>query len=270
MRPARRVAVVLLALCAASGALPGLALAQEGDADLAKKLNNPVSNLISVPFQYNYDCCFGPDHGDRSTLNIQPVMPVSIARDWNVIVRTILPVIEQGRASPDAGGAFGLGDTTQSFFFSPAETKNGVVWAVGPAFLWPTGTNNLGARKWGAGPTFILLQQKSGWTYGMLANQIWSYADAGGPGAPEVNQLFVQPFLSWTSAKHTTFGVNSESSYNWRTRAWTVPVNFTVAQLTRVGKQPLQLTAGARVYAASPDQGPGWGLRFAATLLFPR
>ncbi len=264
-------AVRLAAACAAMVcALPAPALAQQQDeADLAKKLNNPVSNLISVPLQYNYDCCFGPDHGDRSTLNIQPVMPVSISRDWNVIIRTILPVIEQARTSPQSGGAFGLGDTTQSFFFSPKASSNGFVWAVGPAFLWPTGTHDLGSGKWGAGPTFVLLKQQGGWSYGMLANQIWSYADAGDRGAPEVNRLFVQPFLTWTSAKRTTFGVNAENSYDWRTGAWTVPINFTVAQLTRVGKQPLQLTAGVRAYAVSPDQGPSWGLRFVATLLFP-
>ena len=264
------IAVRPAACAAAFWALPALALAQEqNDADLAKKLSNPVSNLISVPFQYNYDCCFGPDHGDRSTLNIQPVVPVSVSRDWNVIIRTILPVIEQARTSPQVSPAFGLGDTTQSFFFAPKASSNGFVWAVGPAFLWPTGTNGLGSGKWGAGPTFVLLKQQGGWSYGMLANQIWSYADAGGPGSPEVNRLFVQPFLSWTSAKRTTFGVNAESSYDWRTGSWTVPVNFTVAQLLRVGHQPLQLTAGVRAYAVSPDQGPSWGLRFVATFLFP-
>lgn len=261
----RRAAAFAAILCA----LPAAALAQQSDADLAQKLNNPVSNLTSVPFQYNYDCCFGPDRGNRSTLNIQPVMPVSINSDWSVVVRTILPVIEQTRASSAAGDAFGLGDTTQSFFFTPGPSKSGFIWAIGPAFLWPTGTNDLGARKWGAGPTLIVLQQKGGWTYGMLANQIWSYADAGSRGAPEVDRLFVQPFVSWTSAKHTTFGVNTESSYDWRGGVWTVPINFTVAQLYRVGHQAFQLTAGARAYAVTPEGGPGWGLRFTATFLFP-
>ncbi len=177
MSPARRAA----ACAAAFWALPALALAQQqDDADLAKKLSNPVSNLISVPFQYNYDCCFGPDHGDRSTLNIQPVMPVPINSSWSVIIRTILPVIEQARVSPQTGGAFGLGDTTQSFFFTTGPSKSGFIWAVGPAFLWPTGTNDLGSGKWGAGPTFVVLKQQGGWSYGMLANQIWSYANANG------------------------------------------------------------------------------------------
>jgi hypothetical protein len=186
-----------------------------------------------------------------------------------VVIRTILPVVQQNRTSPQSGAALGLSDTTQSFFFTPGPTPGGFIWAVGPAFLWPTGTHDLGSRKWGAGPTFIVLEQTGGWTYGMLANHIWSYADTDDAHAPEVNQTFLQPFLSWTSAKHTTFGVNTESSYNWMTRDWTVPVNLTVAQLVRFGHQPVQLTAGVRAYAVSPEHGPGWGLRFAVTFLFP-
>jgi hypothetical protein len=254
---------------AALWALPGRALAQHDEADLAKKLNNPVASLTSLPLQLNYDCCFGPSDGGRETLNIQPVIPTSLGANWNLIVRTILPVIHQDRVTPQNDPATGLGDTTQSFFFSPKETKNGIVWAIGPALLWPTGSAGLGSGKWGAGPTALILRQEGGWTYGMLVNHIWSYADAGDHHRPEVSATFLQPFLSWTSAKHTTFGVNTESSYDWTTGVWTAPINLTVAQLYQFGGHPVQLTAGARAYAASADQGPGWGLRFTTTVLFP-
>jgi hypothetical protein len=251
-------------------ASPSFARAQDNDAELAKKLNNPVSSLISVPLQLNYDCCFGPDEGERYTLNIQPVMPFKLSDNWNLIVRTILPVTYQAETSPQAGDASGLGDITQSFFFSPPSSAGGVTWAVGPAFLWPTGESELGTKKWGAGPTVLILKQTQGWTYGMLANHIWSYADLGDNDRGDVSSTFVQPFVSWTNTQHTTVGLNAESSYNWQTRAWTIPVNMTVSHLYKFGDQRVQLAGGIRFYAAREDFGPDWGLRFTTTFLFPR
>ncbi len=265
LRPAIPYALAFAALAA-----PVLAHAEDSDAELAKKLNNPVASLVSVPFQLNHDCCFGPDDGSRQTLNIQPVMPFSLNADWNLIVRTILPIVVQDRVSPQQGATSGLGDTTQSFFFSPKAEHNGLVWAIGPAFLWPTGEAPFSAKRWGAGPTALVLKQTNGWTYGVLANHIWSYGDHGGPLQPNVSATFVQPFLTWTNTNHTTVGINSESSYDWVARQWTVPINMTVAHLYRFGKQPVQLTGGLRVYAVSPDQGPQWGLRAVATFLFPK
>lgn len=257
-------------LAAALAATPAVTAPQDSDAELAKKLSNPVAGLISVPLQFNHDCCFGPSEGDRYTLNIQPVVPVSAGRDWNVVVRTIVPVIHQERTSPQAGVAQGLGDVTQSYFLTPKEAKNGLVWAIGPAFLWPIGNSELGSKKWGAGPTALVLRQARGWTLGALTNHIWSYADVGDHERPGVSQTFVQPFLSWTSPRHTTLGINTESTYNWKTDSWTIPVNFQVSQLYAFGEQRVQLTGGARVYAASEEQGPSWGLRFTATFLFPK
>src|SRR5580698_2878730 len=136
------------------------AWAQETDADLAKKLSNPVANIISVPFQGNYDCCFGSNHDSgRFTLNIQPVIPFTLNDNWTLITRTIVPVIDQ-QASPGVGSAAGLGDITQSFFFSPRPGPSGIIWGAGPALLYPTGTAQLGSAKWGAGPTIVVLKQQ--------------------------------------------------------------------------------------------------------------
>jgi hypothetical protein len=204
----------------------------------------------------------------RYTANVQPVIPVSIAKDWNLIIRTIMPIIYAEEPVKGFGDKSGLGDITQSFFFSPKEPVGGWVLAAGPVALWPTAKDSaLGAGQWGAGPTALALRQEHGWTYGALANHIWSYA---GWGDHDVSATFLQPFVSFTTRKHTTFALNTESTYDWEQSQWTVPVNFTVQQLLKIGKHPVAFQVGGRYYAEKPDGGPDWGLRFAVTFLFPK
>ena len=156
----------------------------------------------------------------------------------------------------------------QSFFFSPKASVGGWILAAGPVALWPTATDSLlGAGKWGAGPTVLALRQEHGWTYGLLANQIWSYA---GWSDQQVNSTFLQPFVSFTTKTLTTFGLNTESTYDWSNSQWTVPLNLMVSQLVKVGTMPIQFQAGVRYYAEKPSGGPDWGLRFTVTFLFPK
>jgi len=239
------------------------------EAELAQKLQNPVAALISVPIQNNWDFGIGPANAMKYTANIQPVVPISISQDWNLIVRTILPVIYA--ESPTKGGSShsGLGDTTQSFFFSPKAPVGGWILGAGPVGYYPTATESeLGGGKWGAGPTIVALQQQHGFTYGILANQIWSFA--GQQDRQNINSTFLQPFVSFTTKTFTTFSVNTESTYNWQTDEATVPVNFMVQQLVKIGEQPVAFQFGYRYYVEKPDGGPDWGLRFAITFLFPK
>jgi hypothetical protein len=239
-------------------------------AELAKKLQNPVASLISMPIQNNWDFGIGAAHAMRYTANIQPVVPLSLNAEWNLIVRTILPVVYA--ESPVIGGSskFGLGDTVQSLFFSPtAPTSGGWIWGAGPALLWPTSTDDaLGGGKVGAGPTGLLLKQEKGWTYGILANHIWSYGGQGNNA--EVNATFIQPFVAYVTKTYTTFGLNTESTYDWQAHQWTVPLNLSVSQLVKFGKQPVQFSLGGKYYAEKPDGGPEWGVRFTVTMLFPK
>jgi hypothetical protein len=238
-------------------------------ADLAKKLSNPVASLISVPFQNNFDFGAGPSgQGFQYKLNVQPVIPTPLNENWNLISRVILPYIYQENVIGTSTQS-GLGDTTASFFFSPANPgPSGIIWGVGPDIYLPTATETLlGAEKWGAGPTAVVLRQVGGWTYGALFNHIWSFA--GNDDRQSINASFLQPFVAYQTRTYTTFTLNTESSYDWENQQWTVPLNFMVSQLVKIGKMPVNFQIGARYYAAKPDNGPNWGLRFSITFLLP-
>ncbi|MCD9087080.1 transporter [Stenotrophomonas sp. SY1] len=248
--------------------LPVTADAQEHDADaLAKALSNPVAALVSVPIQYNYDETFG-EEGYRNLVNIQPVVPVSISEHWNMISRTILPVIYQQDVIPGSDQA-GIGDITQSLFFSPKEpTPSGLIWGVGPALLLPTGTDNLGADTWGAGPTAVVLVQKDAWTYGALANHIVDVA--GSDRRADISSTFLQPFLTKGLGHGRTLGANIESTYDWKGGQWTVPLNLFYSKVSKIGSQMVSYQGGVRTYLDKPEGGPEWGVRFTFSLLFPK
>ena len=238
------------------------------DAELAKQLQNPVASLISLPFQNNFEFNLGPnDDGFKYTLNFQPVIPVSLSKDWNLIIRTIVPIISQDDVIPGTSQG-GLSDITQSFFFSPKKPVGGLILGFGPVMLYPSATDSLlGTERWGAGPTFLVLKQVGGWTYGALLNHIWSYA--GDDQRDYVSSTFIQPFISYTTKTKTTFGLNSESTYDWHNSQWTVPINLSISQLVKLGKMPVQFALGAKYYAGGPDGAPDWGIRFVVTPLFP-
>lgn len=254
----------MLLACAPLGAM-----AQEHDADeLAKALSNPVAALISVPLQYNYDETWG-EEGYRHMVNIQPVAPFSISEDWNLISRTILPVVYQEDVIPGTDQA-GIGDITQSLFFSPKEpTSSGLIWGVGPVFLIPTGTDDLGADTWGLGPTLVLLKQDGGWSYGALLNHIVDVAGVGSRRA-DINQTFIQPFLTKGIGQGRTIGGNFESTYDWEAEQWTLPLNLFYSKVSKIGGQMVSYQGGVRAYLDKPRGGPDWGLRFTLTLLFPK
>jgi hypothetical protein len=267
-------ALVLVSALACATGLIGQDAATDDEAAkaaaLAKATLNPVSSLISVPLQNNFDWNGGPDDdGFQYKLTVQPVIPISLNTNWNVISRTILPYVYQENYIGTSSQS-GLADTVQSLFFSPVNpTKSGWIWGAGPVLQIPTATDDLlGEEKWGAGPTGVALRQQGPWTYGLLFNHTWSFA--GESGRADVNRTFLQPFVSYTTKTFTSFGLNTESSYDWEREQWTVPINAFAQQLLKMGKQPIAVQLGGRYYADGPSGAPEWGLRFQLSLLFPK
>jgi hypothetical protein len=240
--------------------------------ELAKKLANPVASLISVPIQANYDRDIGPyEDGSLWQINIQPVIPFTLNDNWNLITRTILPVIDQSDVPVDGMGESGIGDIVQSFFFSPKKpTPRGIIWGIGPVILLPTASDEmLGTEKWGIGPTGVALRQVGPWTYGALVNQIESFT--GDDDRADISATFIQPFLTYITKTKTTFALNTESTYDWENEEWLVPINFNILQLLKIGPQIIQVGMGTRYWADSPDNGPeGWGVRMTLTFLYPK
>lgn len=265
--------IIVISLLTLFIAINSPVFAQENSAELAKQLANPVAVLTSVPIQANYDKNIGPnDDGSIWRVNIQPIIPFQMSQDWNIISRTIVPLIDQNNVPLSGMGKTGVGDVVQSLFFSPTKpTAGGMIWGVGPVLMLPTATSSsLGSEKWGIGPTAIGLKQVGPWTYGFLTNHIESVAGKG--SRADVSLTMMQPFASYIIDKtKTTFSVTSETTYDWEARKLAVPLNLTVSQMMKIGSQIFQVAGGVRYWVDSPSNGPeDWGLRLQLTFLFPK
>jgi len=253
--------LVLMGLCPMAWA-EGLSQ----DAELAKELQNPVADLITLPLESRFD--FSAGNKLRYTLNIQPVLPFELGPNLVLVSRTILPVIYAEAVGNAQRSRTGLGDTSQSFFLAPKQPVNGWIYGAGPVLRLPTATESeLGDGVWGAGPTAVALRQDDAWTYGLLASHVWSFAGRSGS---TVNATSLQPFLAYTTSSLTTFGLGSESAYDWEARQWLVPLDVTVSQLVRIGETPVEFALGGRSYLDRPAGGPNWGIKFTTTFMFPK
>lgn len=249
----------------ASSSLPG---ASESDASaIAKKLQNPVANLISLPIQWNINTNVGPDKQDQNVINVQPVIPFHPSEEWNLITRTIVPIIN----TPVPDWESGLGDIQFSLFASPAKPSK-FIWGVGPIFQFPTATDDaLGQGKWCAGPSAVGLYMEGPWVFGALVNQIWSFA--GDDDRQYVNQMLIQPFINYNMPEGWYLTTSPIITANWEAPSddqWTVPLGGGVGKVFKVGHQMMNASMQTYYNVVSPDFGPEWTLRFQLTFVFPQ
>lgn len=239
---------------------------------LAKTVQNPVADLISLPFQENANLNAGPFDHELNVLNIQPVIPFEINDDWNIITRTILPVISQPGYVANQGRANGLGDTQISAFLSPARPGT-LIWAVGAITQLPTHTDPLlGNDHAGFGPTFAMLhlEKSDPWVYGILLNNVWS---TGNSRSPAYNNGVVQVFCNFNFGAGTYLTSSPLITINWKasdSQRFTVPMGGGIGKIFKFGKLPVNAQVGAYYNVVRPDFAPNWQIRLQAQLIFPK
>ena len=273
--PAQRepAAVLPLALLALGMVLASSARAEMSKEELAKLSQNPVANLISVPFQNNTNFNYGPLDETQNILNIEPVIPVTLNKDWNLITRTIFPLLWQPGLVPGQDTTFGLGDMQFSAFLSPSD-PHGLIWGAGVIAQLPTHTDsNLGNANWGLGPTAVVLrlEKDNPWVYGMLINNVWSLDTSS--TAPKYNNFFFQPFVNYNLPGGTYINSVPIITANWEADSgnqWTVPVGAGIGHIFHVGKLPLNAQVGGYYNVIRPDNGPTFQLRVQVQFMFPK
>jgi hypothetical protein len=248
--------------------------------ELAKQAQNPIANLISLPFQSNFNFYdihthLGQQDYTRHTmgyvLNVQPVIPVKLSEDWNLITRTIIPVINQPQLVPGMGSHGGMGDIQFTAFLSPSKS-GGLTWGVGPALVFPTATDDsLGSGKFSAGPSVVALTMQGPWVIGVLAQNVWSYC--GDHDRNYVNQMLVQPFINFNLPDGWYLTTSPIITADWHADSderWTVPVGGGVGRLFKIGKLPVNMQLASYYNVVHPTFGPEWTVRFQVQFLFPK
>jgi hypothetical protein len=238
---------------------------------LAKAAQNPVANMISFPIQNNMNFGFGPESKMQNIMNIQPVVPLKLNENWNLITRTIMPIVWQPELAPGIGPESGLGDIQFTAFLSPAKAE-GFIWGVGPVFQFPSATDDLlGTGKFTIGPSAVGLYIKGPWVVGALVQNVWSYA--GDSDRKHVNQFLLQPFVNY-NFKHGWYLTSAPiMTIDWTASGddmWTVPVGGGVGKILRIGKLPVNISTQAYYNVATPKYGADWQLRLQMQFLFPR
>jgi len=252
-------------------AAPGDDIKEQSDTDLAKKIQNPIGDLYSFPFQNNANFGAGPHGGVQDVLNIQPVIPLHVAPDWNVITRTILPLVWSPDLSPAPSVPFGTGPTTFSAFLSPAQPTNGWLWGAGPVVQIPTISNaSLGSNVWGGGPTGVLVYLSGPWVVGGLVNTVWSFGGTRGPLGTSYNNFLTQPFVNYNFGEGWYVSTSPAITANWETSGtkWTVPIGGGAGRVIRIGKLPVNMSLQAYYNVVKPQFGADWQLRAQVTLIF--
>ncbi len=236
--------------------------------ELAKKAQNPVGDLISLPFQNNTSFGIGPHNRTQNTLNIQPVYPIHLGK-LNLITRTIFPVITQPDVSMESGGTTGIGDISFTAFLSPAKPGK-IIWGMGPAVSIPTAADNIpGFGKWAVGPSAVALTILGPWVAGALVNNVWSVG--GDETKPDVNFFLLQYFVNFNMDGGTYLVTAPIITNNWKVdNSLILPFGGGIGKIFKLGKLPINANLQAYYNVVTPDLGPKWSSRIQLQLMFPK
>jgi len=238
----------------------------EGQDDLAAAAQNPISSMVSIPFQFNFNFGLGQFNRTQTVINLQPVIPYQMTEKWSIVNRVIIPIIAQPDVTSERGSTGGIGNTNYTAFFVPPAVKRTSI-GFGPSFILPTRTNNkLGTPEFGMGPSIVLFSGAGKWTFGFVTAQNWSWVNSN------LSTFFVQYFINYNLPKGRSVGSAPTISTTWKAadgEQWIVPVGLNVGKIQKLGKQASKLSLAGDWNAITPTGGPNWHLQFSFTLLFP-
>ena len=230
---------------------------------ISKELSNPVSSIYVFPFEFDFNFDAGPEYGKINILNIQPVIPINLGNDWKVIIRTIVPLVqEKGMISDET--VYGVGDIEQSFFFAPNKSE-GIIWGVGPIVNIPSGNDKFSSKKWGLGPSAVMVSMNEKVTYGGLAEHMWSI---GGEGPKDINMTMVQPFIAYRLGNGWSVSTNVEITYDWVDDQFIIPWEVGVGKVIKIANViPVSIGIAPRYYIERSDFDPRWGVRLTMAVI---
>lgn len=237
-------------------------------AGIAKNLANPISNMVAVPIQYNFDRGIGQDGaGNNQTVTLQPVVPINLSGGNNFIVRPIVSAAIQNNV--DGFSGTGVGNIQLETFYTP-KSDSSFTWGIGPYLIAPSASGaRFGSAQTGAGISAVGLTQSGPWTAGLLLVRSWAIAGSNENGT--VNNLYYQPFISYRTKDSWTFGVDLESSFNYDVRRTASQITASVSKLVMIGDQPISFAFGPKYNVGSVPGGPeGWGARATVTFIFSK
>jgi hypothetical protein len=245
--------------------------AAQSDSDLAKQLQNPVGDLISLPLQYNTNFGYGPNRRAQHIVNVQPVIPFHVNADWNIIARAILPIVWNPSLSPAAAVPVGTAPTSFTAFLSPRHDSNGWIWGAGPVVQVPTiSSQTLGSSVWGGGPSAVIVWSGGPWVAGALVNNIWSLGGAPGPAGNGYSTFLGNPFAAYNFDDGWYVSTSPNITANWQVSGtkWTLPIGGGVGRVFQIGSLPVDLSVSAYYNVIRPSVGGTWQLSTQLALVF--
>jgi hypothetical protein len=260
------VLCVLVSLCHCASANA------EDSPEIAKQAQNPIASMISVPFQNSTTFGVGENSRVQDSLLIEPVVPFKLTSDWNLITRTIVPLIDQPTLAPDLGNVSGLGDVQLSLYMSPVEPFRGLIWGLGPSFSFATASDrSLGTGKDSAGLSTAVLTIKGPWLVGVLITDVASIG--GQDDRKSVHQFLMQPFVDYNFSHGWYLASSPIVTADWKAASgnkWTVPVGGGGGKILHIGRQAVNAYVQAFDDVVRPHEGGTWTLRLQVQLLFPK
>lgn len=239
--------------------------------ELAKKSQNPVEDMISVPFNNSFNFGYGIHNNTQYILDLKPVIPFHLSHSFNLITRTIIPFNHQPNLIPMRSYINGIGDINPSFFLSPAQPGK-IIWGIGPTIFLPTASNKqIGQGKYSLGPSLVILSMPGSWVIGLLTFNAWSIA--GDTNRANVNEFEFQYFINYNFPHGWYITTQPIITADWTATSnnrWTVPIGIGGGHVFKIGPQPLNVSLQAYNNIKTPKNiGPNWQLQFNVTLLFP-